>query len=82
MSESTAMPSCPMANACKGMMERPGSGVWTIIPGLLFVALGVSIILYPQLLAWFIAVVLIAAGIAMLIMARLMHRFGRGVSQT
>ena len=51
MVETTPMPMCPMAETCKGMMKKPGSGLWMMIPGILFIALGVFIILYPQILA-------------------------------
>ena len=59
MTEKTPMPTCPMAGTCKGMMEKPGSSFWMIIPGLIFVVLGVIIILYPQILAWLVATALI-----------------------
>ena len=72
MVETTPMPMCPMAETCKGMMEKPGSGSWMMIPGVLFIALGVFIILYPQVLAWLIAIALIIMGIAMLMMIKFM----------
>ena len=68
---------CPMAETCKGMMEKPGSGVWMLIPGILFIVLGVMIILYPQILAWLIAIALIVMGIAALIMTNIMRRIGK-----
>ena len=66
-----------MAGACKRMMDKPGTGFWMIIPGLLFIVLGVSIILYPQILAWFVAIALIAMGVAMLMMANFMRGIGK-----
>lgn len=80
MAEITAMPTCPMAETCKGMMEKPGSGFWMIVPGLIFVALGVGIILYPKILVWLVAIALIAMGIAMLFMANFMRGIGKRVS--
>ena len=68
---------CPMAETCKGMMEKPGSGLWMKIPGILFIALGVFIILYPQILAWLIAIALIGMGIAILMMTNFMRGIGK-----
>jgi len=77
MVETTPMPMCPMAETCKGMMGKPGSGLWMLIPGILFIALGVFIILYPQILAWLIAIALIGIGIAMLMMINFMRGIGK-----
>lgn len=77
MVETTPMPMCPMAETCKGMMGKPGSGLWMMIPGILFIALGVFIILYPQILAWLIAIALIGIGIAMLMMINFMRGIGK-----
>ena len=79
MVETTPISMCPMAEACKGMMEKPGSGMWMMIPGVLFIALGVLIILYPQILAWFIAIALVAMGIAMLMMIKFRRGIGRRI---
>jgi uncharacterized membrane protein HdeD (DUF308 family) len=43
----------------------------------LFIALGVLIILYPQILAWLIAIALIVMGIAALIMTNFMRGIGK-----
>jgi membrane protein implicated in regulation of membrane protease activity len=53
-----------------------------IVPGFLFIALGVTIIMYPQILVWFVAIALIVMGIAMLMMVNLMRRFGKRVGGT
>jgi uncharacterized membrane protein HdeD (DUF308 family) len=79
MVETTPISMCPMAEACKGMMEKPGSGFWMMIPGILFIALGVLIILYPQILAWLIAIALVAMGIAMLMMIKFRRGIGRRI---
>jgi uncharacterized membrane protein HdeD (DUF308 family) len=79
MVETTPMSMCPMAEACKGMIEKPGSGLWMMIPGILFIALGVLIILYPQILAWLVAIVLVVMGIAMLTMTRFMRGIGKRI---
>lgn len=68
---------CPMAETCKSMMEKPGSGLWMLVPGILFIILGVMIIVYPQILAWLIAIALIVMGIAMLMMIRFMRGIGK-----
>ena len=75
--QTTPMSMCPMAETCKSMMEKPGSGLWMMIPGILFIALGVFIILYPQILAWLIAIALIVIGIAMLMMINFMRGIGK-----
>jgi len=77
MVETTPMSMCPMAEACKGMMEKPGSGLWMLIPGILFIALGVLIIFYPQILAWLIAIALIVMGVATLVMTNFMRGIGK-----
>lgn len=79
MEEKMSMAACPMAKACKGMAERPGTGLWMMVPGLFFLALGVAIILYPQILVWFVATALIFMGVAMLMMANFMRSFGKRV---
>jgi len=79
MDEKVSMSTCPMAKACKGMMEKPGTGLWMIVPGLIFVALGIAIILYPQILAWFVAIVLIVMGLGMLMMVSFMRSFGKRI---
>ena len=77
MAETGPMSTCPMAGACKRMIDKPGTGFWMIIPGLIFIILGVSIILYPQILAWFVAIALIAMGVAMMMMANFMRGIGK-----
>ncbi len=82
MSEPTAMPMCPMAATCKGMMENRKSGFLMIVPGLIFIFLGLVIIMYPQILVWLVAIALIAVGLAMLMMVNFMRRFGKPVQRT
>jgi uncharacterized membrane protein HdeD (DUF308 family) len=59
------------------MMEKPGSGLWMMIPGILFIALGILIILYPQILAWLIAIAFVVMGIAILMMTNFMRGIGK-----
>lgn len=71
------MPACPMAEACKRMTEGKATSVWTIVPGVIFIALGVAIILHPKILAWLAATALIVTGLAMLMMVSVMRGFGK-----
>ena len=77
MTETTPMPMCPMAETCKGMMEKPSSSFWMVIPGIVFIALGVLIILYPQILAWLVAIAMIVMGLAMLMMMNFLRGIGK-----
>ena len=76
MAQAAPMPMCPMAETCKGMMERPLSGMVMLIPGIALVALGILIIVWPSVLAWLVAGACVLAGVAMLVMANLMRRIG------
>jgi len=71
------MQMCPMAETCKGMMEKPGSSSWMLVPGLISILLGVAIIVFPQILAWLVAIALIVMGIAMLMMVNFLRGIGR-----
>jgi len=72
------MPMCPMANMCRGMMERRFSGYLCIIPGIAFIGFGILIAIEPRLLVWFAAASAILMGIMMLVMAGFMRSAGRG----
>ena len=76
MADSTPIPTCPMAGMCKGMMEKRGSGLMLLIPGLVFILLGVLVLIEPRILLWLVALALIAAGGGMLMLSRFMRRFG------
>lgn len=82
MEEKVSMPTCPMAATCKGMMEKRHSGFWMILPGLLFIALGVAIVLYPKILVWLVAIALFAMGVGMLMMANFMRGVGKRIEHT
>lgn len=79
MEKTMSTATCPMARACKGMAENPGTRLWMVVPGLIFVALGITIVLYPQILVWLVAVALIVMGVAMMMMASFMRSFGERV---
>ena len=74
MAESVPMPMCPMAETCKGMMEKPLSGFALIIPGIILVILGIAVLIEPRILLWLVAVALIVMGIAMVVLARFMRK--------
>ena len=76
MAQAAPLPTCPMAETCKGVMNKPLSGLGIWIPGIAFIALGVVIVIWPSVLAWLVAVAFILAGGAMLLMARFMRRVG------
>jgi hypothetical protein len=70
------MPMCPMAETCRGMMERPLSGLIMLVPGITFIALGVLITVWPSILPWLVAAACILAGSGMLLMANFMRGVG------
>lgn len=78
MLETTPMPMCPMASTCKGMMDKPFSGLFLIIPGIVFIVLGVVIVIEPRILVWLIAALCVVMGIMMLLMARFIRKIGAG----
>lgn len=82
MTERTPMPMCPMAQGCRRMMEKPFSGVMLIVPGIVFMLLGVAIVLEPVILAWLIAFAFILFGIMLLMMAGFVRRVGTQVRTT
>ena len=76
MTEPAPMPTCPMAESCKGMMKKPFSSVMLIIPGLVFILLGIATVLEPRILVWLIAAALVLFGLMLLVMASFVRRIG------
>lgn len=76
MAEPVPMSMCPMADTCKGMMEKPLSGFVAMIPGIVLIILGVMVIIEPRILVWLVAIALITMGIAMLMLAKFMRKIG------
>ena len=76
MEKSVPMPMCPMAETCKGMMEKPFSGMALLIPGIVLIILGVSVLIEPRILLWLVAVALVVMGIAMVMISRFMRKIG------
>lgn len=70
------MAMCPMAASCRRMAEGRFPRFLMPLPGLLFIAFGVLILLVPALLVWLIALACIGMGIMMLIFAGFMSRMG------
>jgi uncharacterized membrane protein HdeD (DUF308 family) len=77
MTETTPMTMCPMAETCRGMMSRRGSGLMFIVPGILFIILGVAVVMEPRILVWLVALALIVMGISILMMGSFMRRIGQ-----
>lgn len=77
MTESTSAPLCPMAAMCKGMTDKPKSGLVLLIPALIFVVFGVAILIAPQILAWLVGIALIVMGVAILLLGRFMRGFAK-----
>ena len=82
MTESIQTPMCPMAETCKGMMDRPMSGVVLLIPALVFVILGAAVLIAPQILAWLVGIALVVIGVAMLVFGRIMRGFAKRSQDT
>lgn len=76
MAESVPMPMCPMGETCKGIMEKPFSGLALLIPGIVLIILGVSVLIEPRILLWLVALALIVIGIAMIMLSRFMRKVG------
>ena len=72
--ERAPMPMCPMAETCKGMMEKPHSSLVLIVPGIALIILGMVIVIEPQILVWLVAIALVVMGVAMLILANFMRK--------
>ena len=64
-----------MAAMCKGMTDKPKSGLMLLIPALIFVIFGVAILIAPEILAWLVGITLIAIGFAILVFGRFMRKF-------
>ena len=82
MAESMQTPMCPMADTCKGIMEKPFSGFMIVIPGIFLIVLGVVVLIEPRTLVWLMAALLVVMGIAMLMIGRVMRNFGERIQST
>ncbi len=68
------MAMCPLASTCKGLAQNPLAGPFLMIPGIVFILIGILIILEPKVLVWITAGVTIMVGIFFLMIANLIHR--------
>jgi len=66
----------PDGRNLQGDDGKPLSGLVMMIPGIVFIALGVLIIVWPSVLPWLVATASILAGGAMLLIANFMHGIG------
>ena len=73
MTESIQMPTCPMAEKCKGIMKKPFSGFMIVVPGIFLIVLAVIVLVEPRILVWLAAAVLAMIGTATLLFARFIH---------
>ena len=76
---SSALSMCPMAGICSGIMRRRAFGWLAMLPGILFIAVGVLIVVEPMILTWFVAGVSVIVGIMLLMMAGFMRRMADGL---
>ncbi len=67
---------CPMASMCGGFFEKGTSRFLLMLPGVLLILLGVAILIQPQVVVWLVAGAAVLLGVAMLLMAHFMYRFG------
>jgi uncharacterized membrane protein len=65
---------CPMASMCQGMMKKRHSRLILLLPGLLFILLGIVILIEPKVLVWMIATIVIVLGFLFLMMGNFIHR--------
>ncbi len=70
---------CPMASVCRGMMQKRFSGMWLVIPAVVFISLGVLMVIEPRILLWVMAAGFVLLGAMMLMMMGLMRRMFRAV---
>lgn len=70
------MEMCPMSSMCKGLMGKRHSRLVMLLPGLVFILLGIIILMEPRVLVWLIAAFVIVLGILFLMMGNFIHRMG------
>ena len=58
------------------MMEKPSSGFKFLLPGIMFIVLGVVLLIEPRILIWLVALAFIFMGVAMLMLAKFVRRIG------
>lgn len=68
------MAMCPMAEMCRGMTARLPSRLLLMLPGAVFVILGILILFEPAVLVWLTAIASILLGIVLLMLANFVHK--------
>ncbi len=76
------MSTCPMAETCKSMMEKPFSGIAFMVPGFVYILLGVLIFFEPRVVGWVLAIAFILIGLMMLILANFLRKMGLNLKNT
>ena len=82
MAEHTPMPMCPMGETCKSMMNKPMSGPFFLIPGIVLIALGLAVLVEPRILVWLVGLAFIGMGCMVLVFSRFMRSFGERMRST
>jgi len=76
--EKTATPFA-MPAMCKAMFAKSGKSGFSmaaLVPSLVLIGIGVLVLIYPQILAWIIAAVMIMMGLGFLFMIGAMRKLG------
>ena len=60
-------------------MQKPSSGMWLVIPAVVFISLGVLMVIQPRILLWVMAAGFVLLGVVMLMMVGLIRRMFRAV---
>jgi membrane protein implicated in regulation of membrane protease activity len=76
MAEPVPMPMCPMAETCKGIMDKPSSGYTLIVPGVVFIALGIAIVFAPIIAVWLVAGAFVLFGVMLLFISSVVRKIG------
>jgi hypothetical protein len=65
-----------MASMCGGIFEKGTPRFLLMLPGAVLILFGIAILIEPQVLVWLLAGTALLLGLAMLLMAHFMYRFG------
>ncbi len=74
--EPTPMALCPMAETCKGMVEKPLAVLLLIILGFALIVVGVLIVVDPKILVWLAAGASMLMGVVVLMLAGFVRKVG------
>ncbi|MHC4995489.1 MAG: hypothetical protein ACYTGQ_10595 [Planctomycetota bacterium] len=67
-------PCCPMMEMCQKCMSSPMCRFGYIVMGLLLIACGVLVLIFPQILAWLLGIAFILMGVMALVCGSMMHK--------